>query len=110
MEIDRSSSYPHSNHGQLSFTALRMLQDGCLKEVRFVQKRRVYPYLWEGEASALGDSIVKDFVERILLDKETYEDRKSVEDRVLNGDAELQLVNMMRNSWKGHELRTGICL
>jgi len=74
MEIDRSSFYPHSNHGQLSSTALRMLQDGRLKEVRFIQKRRVSLYRWEGEASVFGDDIVKDFVEHILLDKETCED------------------------------------
>ena len=73
MKIDRSSSYPHSNHGQLSVTALRMLQDGCLKEVRFVQNV-VYSYLWEVEASVFGDDIVKDFVEHVLLDKETCED------------------------------------
>lgn len=47
-----------------------MLQDGRLKEVRFVQKRPVYPYSWEGEASVFGD-IVKAFVEHILLNRET---------------------------------------
>jgi len=62
-----------SNNGKLSSTALRMLQDGCLKEVRFVQERP-YPCLWEEEASVFGDGIVKDFVEYILLDKETRED------------------------------------
>lgn len=66
--------YVGSNNGKLSFTALRMLQDGCLNEVRFVQERIVSPHLWEGEASVFGDDIVKDFVEDILLDKETCED------------------------------------
>jgi hypothetical protein len=74
MEIDRSSSYPHSNHGQLSCTALHMLQDGRLKEVRFVRKWPVNPYPWEGEASVFEDDIVKNFVEHVLLDKETCED------------------------------------
>lgn len=66
--------YVDSNQGRLSFTALRMLQDGCLKEVKFVRERPVYPCLWEGEASVFGDDILKDFVEHVLLSKETCED------------------------------------
>lgn len=66
--------YVGSNNGKLSSTALRMLQDGRLKEVRFVHERPVYPCLWEGEAGVFGDEIVEDFVEYILLDKETRED------------------------------------
>jgi hypothetical protein len=66
--------YVDSNQGRLSSTALRMLQDGYLEEVKFVRERPVYPCLWEGEANVFGDDILEDFVEHILLGKETCED------------------------------------
>jgi hypothetical protein len=77
MEMDGKSSYRHSNHGQLSATCLRMIQDGGLKEVRFVRRWSADAYgwhEWEGEASAFGDKIVKNFAEGILLDKEKCEE------------------------------------
>lgn len=74
MEVARGSLYPASNHGQLSSTALDMLQHDCVNEVHFVHKRPVNSYDWEGEASAFGDDVVREYVEHILLDERKCRD------------------------------------